>query len=195
MCPWPIYPWHSDLTLSSQPLFPSATNAVLRNAGDACKLQCRNYLEVQYSGFWEFGLVQGGDPHTTCESTNQQPIHSSMGCRVHQIQLRAWGARVGVGCRWGIPELPELNFDNPGVRAHILAAGKHWLDAGCAGWRLDAPTRVPGTFWSHFRRTCKEARPDAYLVRRRALQQCGASMTIVDRVGGGNGSSGLGFRV
>jgi len=86
---------------------------------------------------------------------------------VHKWPLEAYEHERGetrFDCWWGIPELPELNFDNPGVRAHILAAGKHWLDAGCAGWRLDAPTRVPGTFWSHFRRTCKEARPDAYLV-------------------------------
>uniref|UniRef100_A0A7S0RZY6 Glycosyl hydrolase family 13 catalytic domain-containing protein n=1 Tax=Pyramimonas obovata TaxID=1411642 RepID=A0A7S0RZY6_9CHLO len=70
---------------------------------------------------------------------------------------------VNYDCWWDIPELPELNYADKGVRAHILEVGRHWLEMGCDGWRLDAPFRVPMDFWKEFRSACKEYE-GAYLV-------------------------------
>jgi cyclomaltodextrinase len=56
-----------------------------------------------------------------------------------------------------------------GPREHILAIAKRWLapdgDAsrGVDGFRLDAPENVPHPFWVDFRKTVKEAKPDAYI--------------------------------
>jgi len=69
--------------------------------------------------------------------------------------------------------MPDLNFDNPAVRAEFVDIGKFWLnDMKVDGFRLDAakhifPTdRAPDNhaFWIWFREEMQKIKPDVYLV-------------------------------
>lgn len=59
----------------------------------------------------------------------------------------------------------------PGPRDHILAITRRWLnpdndpktDDGIDGWRLDVPGDIPDSFWRVWRKTVKDANPNAYI--------------------------------
>jgi alpha-amylase len=69
-------------------------------------------------------------------------------------------------------EMPDWNFDNPQVEAYMISIGKHWLDLGVDGFRLDAAQHLypnvsdPKThaFWRKFRKTMQGIKPDFYMV-------------------------------
>ena len=73
---------------------------------------------------------------------------------------------------FGVRELPELRKDDPGVKDHIRAIVRRWMDPnadgdpsdGVDGWRLDAADRVPLSFWKEFRTWVRGINPQAYLV-------------------------------
>lgn len=68
-------------------------------------------------------------------------------------------------CWWNMRALPKLNTANPDVREYLLQVGRHWIEQGADGWRLDVPNEIDDDcFWREFRRRCKEANPEAYLV-------------------------------
>eukprot|EP00227_Mantoniella_beaufortii_P020180 CAMPEP_0197578464 /NCGR_PEP_ID=MMETSP1326-20131121/2663_1 /TAXON_ID=1155430 /ORGANISM="Genus nov. species nov., Strain RCC2288" /LENGTH=400 /DNA_ID=CAMNT_0043141645 /DNA_START=39 /DNA_END=1238 /DNA_ORIENTATION=- len=72
---------------------------------------------------------------------------------------------VNYECWWDLPDLPKLNFDNPGVQAHILDVGAHWLkEFKVDGWRLDYPGEIPPAFWREFRERCRAEQPHAVTV-------------------------------
>jgi glycosidase len=80
--------------------------------------------------------------------------------------------------------MPNLNFDlarpnsdeprvmdvsqarvNWPVVNHLLDATRYWLEEiDVDGYRLDVASDVPFWFWEMFRKTVKEAKPDAYIV-------------------------------
>ncbi|MFB9326887.1 alpha-amylase family glycosyl hydrolase [Paenibacillus aurantiacus] len=76
--------------------------------------------------------------------------------------------------------MPDLNFDEPAVRAEMIKAGQFWLDQGLDGFRLDAAKHIYGDFkstintpdvqkknqawWQEFRAGLNEKKKDAYLV-------------------------------
>jgi glycosidase len=71
-------------------------------------------------------------------------------------------------------ELPVLKKDPKlglarGPHDHVLAITRRWLapdgDAkkGVDGWRLDVPGDIPHPFWVEWRKTVKQAKPDAYI--------------------------------
>lgn len=63
---------------------------------------------------------------------------------------------VNYECWWDLPDLPKLNFNNEGVKRHILDVGVHWVkEFGIDGWRLDYPIEIPPEFWKEFRRRCR----------------------------------------
>lgn len=71
----------------------------------------------------------------------------------------------GYDAWWGIPSLPKLRVEHPGVRAYLLGIAERWLRFGADGWRLDVPADITDpTFWPAFRARCRDVRPDAYLV-------------------------------
>jgi neopullulanase len=73
--------------------------------------------------------------------------------------------RLGYQAWWDLPALPKLNTDDPAVREHLWSAAEHWIRFGIDGWRLDVPGEIPdGAFWTEFRRRCRAANPEAYLV-------------------------------
>ncbi|GAB3340448.1 alpha-amylase family glycosyl hydrolase [Larkinella ripae] len=69
--------------------------------------------------------------------------------------------------------MPDLNYDNPAVRAEIYKAGKFWLaDVGVDGFRLDAARHIypdweepkNHQFWEEFGREMASVKPDVYTV-------------------------------
>ncbi len=61
--------------------------------------------------------------------------------------------------------LPRLNLANPDVRKYVFEVARMWLaDIGVDGWRLDVAYEIGPDFWWEFRRACKEANPDSFLV-------------------------------
>lgn len=69
--------------------------------------------------------------------------------------------------------MPDLNFDNPLLRAEIFNIGKFWLqDVGVDGFRLDAARHIFPTgrekenhaWWEYFMKEMKNVKPDVFLV-------------------------------
>ncbi|HEX5960754.1 MAG TPA: alpha-amylase family glycosyl hydrolase [Rhodanobacteraceae bacterium] len=85
-----------------------------------------------------------------------------------------------------VAEMPDLNYDNPAVRAEMIDIGKFWLEKGVDGFRLDAAQHVYDNFdsdwnsavalrknldwWRQFDRGIKAANPHAWLVGEVARQ-------------------------
>lgn len=61
--------------------------------------------------------------------------------------------------------MPKLDTANPDVRDYFCKVGRYWVEEfGIDGWRLDVASEVDDGFWRAFRRTVKEANPDALLI-------------------------------
>jgi neopullulanase len=74
-------------------------------------------------------------------------------------------APAGYAAWWGNRELPEFNTSTPAVREFLWKVGRHWIESGIDGWRLDVPNEIDDDeFWREFRRRVKGANPDAYIV-------------------------------
>ena len=50
------------------------------------------------------------------------------------------------------------------MREHLLAVGRHWIERGIDGWRLDVPDEVEPSFWVEFSRVVRETNPEAWIV-------------------------------
>lgn len=65
----------------------------------------------------------------------------------------------------GHQSLPRLNLDNPEVRRYAFEVARMWLsDVGVDGWRLDVAYAIDPGFWWEFRRACRAANPEAFLL-------------------------------
>jgi alpha-amylase len=76
------------------------------------------------------------------------------------------------------PNMPDLNLDNPQVRAEVKAIAKFWIDRGVDGFRLDAAKHLYGwnfepgndfidqnnTYWREFSDFVYAIKPDAILM-------------------------------
>jgi len=66
---------------------------------------------------------------------------------------------------YGVPTMPRLNLAHPEARRYFLDVGTYWLrEHGIDGWRMDVARYVDPDFWVDFRRACRAARPDCYLL-------------------------------
>jgi neopullulanase len=84
---------------------------------------------------------------------------------VHGFPMRAYERRHQYRGWIGLPELPEFNTDTPAVREFLWNVGRHWIDFGIDGWRLDVPNEIDDdAFWREFRRRVKAGNPEAYIV-------------------------------
>ncbi len=110
-------------------------------------------------GFWAFHhIVENGadSPYVDWFTIDGYPLRPYSSDAKHPANYKSW---------WGLPSLPKLNTNNPGVRDHIMQVARHWLEFGADGWRLDVPGEIDDdSFWQEFRRTVKAANPDAYIV-------------------------------
>lgn len=94
---------------------------------------------------------------------------------------KAWHPLLGgqyLGIFW--EGMPDLNLDNPEVRAEMIRIGQFWLNKGVDGFRLDAAKHIYEDFqgqarqkaisdknvawWQEFRAGLNEVNPVAYLV-------------------------------
>ncbi len=86
---------------------------------------------------------------------------------VKGFPLHAYGSSraPNYSCWWNLRALPKLNTANPTVRQFLWDVGRHWIEQGADGWRLDVPNEIDDdTFWQEFRLWVKKANPQAYLV-------------------------------
>lgn len=88
---------------------------------------------------------------------------------IHDWPLRPYTSDPGnppnYAAWWGLPALPKLNTNNPGVRDYIFEVTRYWLEFGIDGWRLDVVTEIDDDdFWREFRQVVKATQPEAYIV-------------------------------
>ncbi len=85
---------------------------------------------------------------------------------VHRFPLNAYdGGDIGYDAWWNLPALPKFDTATPAVREFLWGVGEHWLRFGIDGWRLDVPNEIDDeAFWQEFRRRCRAARDDCYIV-------------------------------
>lgn len=61
--------------------------------------------------------------------------------------------------------LPDLNHENPEVRAYLLDAAKFWIkETGIDGYRLSSAEHVPSDFWREFTAAAKSEKDGFYLI-------------------------------
>jgi glycosidase len=66
---------------------------------------------------------------------------------------------------YGVIDMPKLNQQHPEARAYFLDVAAHWLRAfDIDGWRMDVTRHIAHDFWVEFRRVCKAAKPDCFLL-------------------------------
>ncbi|MFY9251364.1 MAG: alpha-amylase family glycosyl hydrolase, partial [Vulcanococcus sp.] len=103
-------------------------------------------------GFWAFHhLLENGpaSPYRDWFISEHWPLRP----------YPAAGESCGYHAWWSDPALPKFNHANPQVREHLLAVGRHWIERGIDGWRLDVPDEVEPSFWLEFRREVRAANP------------------------------------
>jgi cyclomaltodextrinase len=64
---------------------------------------------------------------------------------------------------FGVPTMPQLNHDEPAVRAHLVEAARFWLARGVDGFRLDHAHGSSIELWAEFRAAARAAKPDCWL--------------------------------
>lgn len=110
-------------------------------------------------GFWAFHhILENGvtSPYIDWFHIHGWPLRPYIHDEHNPHNYDAW---------WGIPALPKLNFNNPGVRDYFLEVAEYWIHFGIDGWRLDVPEEInDAEFWQDFRRVVKAANPEAYIV-------------------------------
>jgi glycosidase len=62
-------------------------------------------------------------------------------------------------------KMPKLKTANSEVREYFLDVARYWIEeADIDGWRLDVADEIDHYFWREFRKTVKDAKPEAYIV-------------------------------
>ena len=108
-------------------------------------------------GFWAFHhLLENGpaSPYRDWFITEQWPLNA----------YPRSGETCGYYAWWSDPALPKFNHANSQVQEHLLAVGRHWIQRGIDGWRLDVPDEVEPAFWEAFRREVRAVNPEAWIV-------------------------------
>ncbi len=110
-------------------------------------------------GFWPFHhILENGSnsPYIDWFFIDAWPLRPYSSDKDHPANYEAW---------WGMPALPKLNTNNPGMRDYLFEVTRYWLGLGIDGWRLDVPSEIDDDeFWREFRRVVKDANPRAYIV-------------------------------
>jgi glycosidase len=78
------------------------------------------------------------------------------------FRFRRWPEEYD--CFFDQPHQPELDTEQPAVRAHLFQAAVYWLRQGCDGYRLDHAHGLSHGFWSEFRAATRAASADSVCV-------------------------------
>ena len=73
----------------------------------------------------------------------------------------------GYECWWDVPDLPNVEENDPGYREFICGENgvlRHWLRLGASGWRLDVADELPDSFIRDIRTAVRAEKPDAVLL-------------------------------
>jgi glycosidase len=65
---------------------------------------------------------------------------------------------------FGVRDHPQIDSDDPGARAHMIDAARHWLDLGVDGFRCDYANGPSHAFWSEFRAAIRETAPEGAML-------------------------------
>jgi len=61
--------------------------------------------------------------------------------------------------------MPKTDFDHPEMREYLLSVGEYWIrEFNIDGWRLDVANEVSHDFWRAFRKRCKAAKNDVFIL-------------------------------
>ena len=109
-------------------------------------------------GFWAFHhILENGaeSPYIDWFKVDSFPLNPYPRNEEEKLNYAGW---------YNLPALPQFNHSNPGVRDYIFEVGRHWIEFGIDGWRLDVPYEIDDDeFWREFRRVVKTANPEAYI--------------------------------
>jgi len=119
----------------------------------------------KYRDWYTWAEDQGIEKPAAVSATNGQAWHEKNGSHY-------------LGVFW--EGMPDLNYDNPDVRAEMVSIADFWLGAGVDGFRIDAAKHIYDDFntsksdpqtaaknkkwWQEFRTGIMEKHPDAYLI-------------------------------
>ena len=73
----------------------------------------------------------------------------------------------GYECWWDVPDLPNVEENDPGYRAFLCGEDgivRRWLRAGASGWRLDVADELPDSLIREIRSAMKAEMPDSLLM-------------------------------
>ena len=105
---------------------------------------------------------------------------------VHGFPLNAYDPDKPPGYKawWGLHALPKFNTDTPAVREFLWEVGRHWMEFGIDGWRLDVAHEIEDDcVLGEFRRRVRAANPEAYIVGEVWEARPFADLTRFDRRG------------
>jgi len=137
-------------------------NAALRRLIDACharniKVVLDGVFNHASRGFFQFHdiLENGADSaYLDWFSVNEFPLNAYDHAKAPAY--KAW---------WNLHALPKFNIQTPAVREFLLNIGRHWVEFGIDGWRLDVANEIDDDdFWREFRRRIRAVNPEAYIV-------------------------------
>ncbi len=75
-----------------------------------------------------------------------------------------WEDQEQVENGW-LAELPDLNTENPEVKAYLLDMAKWWIEeTDIDGYRLDTVKHVPKPFWDEFSKEMRSVKKDFFLM-------------------------------
>jgi len=117
-----------------------------------------NGIDSPYLDWFHFDLdrLASGQGLTAYPGKPRASRFDGREAALEELGYRAW---------YQLPALPKFNTDTQAVRTFIFDVARHWMAFGADGWRLDVPSEVDDdAFWREFRRTVKDANPEAYLV-------------------------------
>jgi neopullulanase len=113
-------------------------------------------------GFWAFHhLLENGaaSPYADWFCVDRWPLNP-----YPRRSARGSARHSGYHSWWCDPALPKFNHANPEVRSYLMRVGRHWLERGIDGWRLDVPDEVQADFWVEFRQEVRRVNPEAWIV-------------------------------
>lgn len=112
-----------------------------------------------------------GSYETGAYVSQESPYHSFF--RFHENEPEKWPYNGSYDGWWGHDTLPKLNYEGSHkLEEYVLEIARKWVSAPyCVdGWRLDVAADLGHSgeynhcFWRRFRKTVKEANPDALIL-------------------------------